>query len=157
MRVVLALLLVGASLDGRPALGRDIWLLVASWSSDMIDGRLSRSLNTDHTTWLGKNDVYIDMLVSVAVLFYLAVTGLLMLWLALLYLLIWGALFLRYGIPPLLAQLFQNPIYAYFVFLTVQAEPALLPWLLLWACVFLLLFWRRALELYYETVRSLRN
>ena len=123
----------------------------------MVDGRLSRSLKTDHSTWLGKNDVYVDMFVSAAILFYMTVSGLLALWLVLIYLLVWSVLFLRYGISPLFAQIFQNPIYAFFVFFTVKAEPWVLPWLLLWALVMLAFFWQRALELFNDTVRALRG
>ena len=152
-----AAVLVAAGLDGRADLDREIWWLVASWTTDMVDGRMSRSWSPDYQSWLGKNDVYIDMFVSVAALAYLALTGLLPLWLAIAYLLVWSALFLWKGIPALFAQVFQNPIYAYFVFVTIQNEPQVLPWLLLWALVGLLLFWRRLLELYNDTVRFLKS
>jgi cardiolipin synthase (CMP-forming) len=144
-------------MTGQTSLGRDIWLLMAAWTSDMADGRLSRFLKLDHSTWLSNNDVYVDMFVSAAILFYMTVSGLLALWLVLIYLVVWSMVFLRYGIPPLFAQVFQNPIYAFFVFFTVQAEPWVLPWLLLWAVVMLAFFWQRAVELYNNTVRKLRG
>lgn len=157
LRVVFAVILISTGLDGRANLSRDIWLLVASWTSDMVDGRLSRSLKIDHTTWLGKHDVYVDMFVSVAVLFYLTATRLLPLWLVLTYLLVWILIFVRFGIPPLAAQVFQNPIYAAFVFFTLQDAPHVLPWLLLWAAVSAAFFWRRILELYNDSVRTIRG
>jgi hypothetical protein len=157
LRVACAVAMAGSALAGRADLSRDIWLLVASWTTDMVDGRLSRSLSPGYSSWLGKNDVYIDMFVSLVVLFYLGVTGLLPLWAVLAYLLVWGVLFLWKGIPPLFAQVFQNPIYAYFVILTLQQAPQVLPWLLLWALVGLLLFGRRLVELYNDSVRFLRR
>lgn len=155
--MVCAVLLAGSGLDGRANLGRDVWLLVAGWTSDMVDGRLSRTLSPEHHSWLGKHDVYIDLFVSLVALFYLGVTGLLPVWATLGYLLGWGALFLWKGIPPLFAQVFQNPVYAYFLYHTLQQAPQVLPWLLLWALAALLLFWRRLVELYNDTVRYLRR
>ena len=157
LRVVLAVALIWIALSGRADLARDIWLLVISWSTDMVDGWLSRKLKVDQTSWLGKNDVYVDMFVSTAALFYLAVSAYLPLWLVILYLVVWGGLFLWRGIPPLFAQVFQNPIYACFLFFAIQAAPNVLPWLLLWALIGLLFFWRRVVELYNETVRFLRR
>jgi hypothetical protein len=189
LRLILALVLFGSGLiDGEAYLARDIWLLVIAWTTDMADGRISRSLKKEHrlvgvrivwpaavskkyeliqgivdkqksqnTSWLGQNDVYVDMIVSIAVLGYLTVTSLLPLWLSLAYLLIWGVLFLRWGVPDVFAQVFQNPIYAVFVFLTVQSEPAVLPWLLLWAAVALIFFWRRMLQLLKGLFRAVRR
>jgi hypothetical protein len=157
MRIVFAGMLAAAGLDGRADLGREVWLLVASWTTDMIDGRLSRTWLPDYHSWLGQQDVYIDMFVSLSALFYLVMTGLLPLWVALVYLLVWGVLFLLKGVPAFFAQVFQNPIYAVFVFLAVQAEPWVLPWLLLWALLSLLLFGRRLVEIYNESVRFLRR
>lgn len=156
-RVILGLFLAWSGLvDGRAALSRDIWILVLAWSTDMIDGRISRSLKTAHQTWLGRNDVYVDMFFSLTVLVYLTATGLLLPGIAVGYLLVWGALFLYWrAIPPLAAQVFQNPIYAYIVFLTFQSAPAVVPWLLLWAAVALLLFWRRMVELLRSVFGSL--
>lgn len=157
LRVACAVGLALSGIDGRPDLPRDIWLLVASWTTDMVDGRLHRMLSPNYHSWLGKNDVYIDMFVSMVVLFYLGTTELLPLWATLAYLVVWGVMFVWRGIPPLFAQVFQNPIYAYFVYQVVSREPQVLPWLLLWALVGLLLFWRRMLELYNDTVRFLRR
>jgi hypothetical protein len=189
LRIVLAVVLFGSGLiDGQATLGRDIWLLVIAWTTDMADGRIARSLKkeprlvglrlrwpaaltrrydaikgivvhqrTKNTSWLGQHDVYVDMFVSLAVLGYLAVTNLLPLWLPLAYLLIWSLVFLRWGIPDIFAQVFQNPIYAVFVFLTIQSEPAVLPWLLLWAGIALLFFWRRMLQLLKGLFGAIRN
>lgn len=111
----------------------------------------------NNTSWLGSHDVYVDMFVSLAVLGYLAVTSLLPLWLIIAYLLVWGVLFLRWGVPEIFAQIFQNPIYAAFVILTVQSEPAVLPWLLLWAGIALLFFWRRMVQLLKNLISTVRG
>lgn len=189
LRLVLAVVLFGSGLiDGKATLGRDIWLLVIGWTTDMVDGWLSRSLSREprlvglrlvlpdvltkkydaikgivvsqkikNTSWLGQHDAYVDMFVSVAVIGYMAVTGLLPLWLILAYLLLWSMLFLRWGIPEILAQVFQNPIYAVIVFLTVQSKPEVLPWLLLWAVIALIFFYRRMLQLLKSVFRSIRS
>jgi phosphatidylglycerophosphate synthase len=157
-RVFLGFFLLGAALlDGKAWLSRDIWILVLSWTTDMVDGWISRTLKTAHKTWLGKNDVYVDMFVSIAVLVYLGATGLLPLSILVIYLLVWSLVFWRWGIPAVLAQVFQNPIYLYFVFLTVQAEPSILLWLLLWGLAASVLFWRRGLELYRNLTQAAKS
>lgn len=156
-RGVLGLFLIGLGVvNGTAALAQDIWILVLAWTTDMLDGRISRSLHTDNQTWLGKNDVYIDLFVSLAVLGYLTLTGLLAAGIAVVYLLIWGAVFLRWGIPPMAAQVFQNPIYAFFVFLTVQSAPGVLPWLLVWAAAAMALFWRRWIQLMRNIFKTIK-
>ncbi len=158
LRLILGLVLLWSGLvDRKAALAQDIWTLVLAWSTDMVDGRISRSLKTDHKTWLGKNDVYVDMFFSVAVLCYMGATNLLPIALLIVYLLLWSAVFIRWGIPTILAQIFQNPIYAYFIFLTVQSAPSVLPWLLLWSLIALLIFWRRLFELLRNVISAVRG
>ena len=148
LRIILGFILIGSGIaNGAAAIAEDIWLLVASWSTDMVDGRLSRSLKTHGKTWLGRHDVYIDMFVSLAVLAYLTVTAILPLWIVLVYLLVWGAIFARFGRKEMFAQVFQNPIYLAFVVFTVIAQPAVLPWLLLWAFAAFIFFYKRMFEL----------
>jgi hypothetical protein len=147
-RVFLGLYLIWSGLvDGRAALAQDVWILVLAWSTDIVDGRISRTLSPGHQSWLGKNDVYVDMFFSVSVLVFLMITGLLPVEIGLVYMIVWGALMARWGIPPLFAQFFQNPIYAYFLILTALAAPWVFPWLLLWALVAALLFGTRMIEL----------
>jgi phosphatidylglycerophosphate synthase len=155
-RVLLGLFLAGSGvMSGKPALAQEIWILVVAWSTDMVDGRISRWSKNPRQTWLGKNDVYVDMFMAVTVLIYLVATGLLPIAIVGIYLLVWGALFWRWGIPPLFAQVFQNPIYAYFVVMTVIAAPFVLPWLLAWATASAALFWRRLLELAQSVFRAI--
>ena len=156
-RGVLGLMLVWlGAVNTTAALAQDIWILVLAWTTDMLDGRISRSLRTENQTWVGKNDVYIDLFVSLAVLAYLTLTGLLALGIAVAYLLVWGAVFLRWGMPPVAAQVFQNPIYAWFVFLAVRAAPEVLPWLLLWAAAAMALFWRRWVQLMRDLFKTVK-
>ncbi len=158
LRIVLGMILVGSGIvNGAGAIAADIWLLVASWSTDMIDGRLSRSLKTASQTWLGRNDVYVDMFLSLAVLAYLTVTAILPLWIALVYLLVWGAIFSRWGLKELFAQIFQNPIYLAFVVFTVMAQPAVLPWLLLWGFVAFVFFYKRMFELLHNMASAIKR
>ncbi len=155
LRIILGLtLFLSGFIDRQAELARDIWLLVLAWSTDMVDGRISRSLKTAGTTWLGKQDVYVDMFVSIMVLLYMAVTGLLGIVFILAYLLIWGVVFLRWGLRPQLAQVFQNPIYAIFVYFTLQSAPSVLPLLAIWASISLILFWRRVIELLKDLINS---
>lgn len=148
LRIILGFILIGSGIvNGAVAIAEDIWLLVASWSTDMVDGRLSRTLKTHGKTWLGRHDVYIDMFVSLAVLAYMTVTAVLPLWIVLVYLLVWGAIFARWGLKEMFAQIFQNPIYLAFVVFTVIAQPAVLPWLLLWAFAAFIFFYKRMFEL----------
>lgn len=147
-RILLAAGLILVALVERQAnLGRDIWLLVLAWTTDMLDGNLARRFGTVKRSWLGSADVYIDMFVALALMVYMLATGLVSLPLAVGYLLVWGIVFWRFGFPALLAQVFQNPIYAGFLVLTALHAPQVLPWLGLFTAVGLLLFWRRLAQL----------
>jgi phosphatidylglycerophosphate synthase len=152
---------LGFALAGTAVIGdsvtiwRDVWLLVLAWTTDIFDGHLARAFRVSGKSWLGSKDVFIDMFFSTTVLFYLTVTGLLPAVLALVYLAVWAGLFLKWGFLPMLAQVFQNPIYAAFVYFAVVAQPLIIIGLMLWALMSMIFFWRRALTLLQNGLHTL--
>jgi len=105
--------------QGRDSLPWAAVLLAADWTGDVLDGALARRSGIKHQTWVGAHDLEIDMAVSLGLLTYLIVAGLLSLPIALIYLLLWGAYFLRSGIPRSMGMLFQAPIYGWFIYISL--------------------------------------
>lgn len=91
-------------------------LLAADWTGDVLDGALAKRSRFQRQTWVGAHDLEIDMAVSLGLLVYLLVTGYVSIAVALIYLLLWGAYFLRSGIPRSMGMLFQAPIYGWFIY-----------------------------------------
>jgi hypothetical protein len=115
--------------QGRASLPWAAVLLAADWTGDVLDGALAKRSGIKQQTWVGAHDLEVDMAVSLGLLIYLLITGLLSLPVALVYLLLWGAYFFRAGIPRSLGMLFQAPIYGWFIYVTlVHANAAGLMW-----------------------------
>lgn len=91
------------------------WLLMASWTSDILDGGLARRSRRQAHTWIGDHDLEFDMLVSVGVFVYLAVSGFMPMWLVIAYPLAWALAFWHFGLLASLGKLFQAPIYGYLI------------------------------------------
>jgi cardiolipin synthase len=121
-------------IQGRASLPGAAVLLAADWTGDILDGALAKHSGIKQQTWVGAHDLEVDMAVSLGLLIYLLITGLLSLPVALVYLLLWGAYFFRCGIPRSLGMLFQAPIYGWFVYIAlVHASTAglmLVAWIL---------------------------
>ena len=49
-------------------------LLIFSWTSDVLDGILARRSKTSLQTWIGRNDLYMDMLVALSLLGYMTLS-----------------------------------------------------------------------------------
>jgi cardiolipin synthase len=134
-RLALALVLVGLGLaEGRGGLGLVACLMIADWTADCLDGAFARRSRVRAHTWIGDHDLAVDMAVSVGLLVYLLLAGLVDIRLACAYLVVWALLFRWWGMPPALGMLFQAPIYGWLIvsalILTPPAGGALVTWIL---------------------------
>lgn len=124
-RALIAFLLIWLG-EGQGAQGLSIaiWLMMADWIGDAVDGPISRRSSIKYHTWIGDHDLEVDMTVSIGLLIYLLQSGYLSIWVVIGYLLLWGLYFWRQnGIPRSEGMLFQTPIYAWFVYLALRDAP----------------------------------
>lgn len=120
--------------QGRASLPWAAVLLAGDWTGDVLDGFLAKRSRVKQQTWVGEHDLEIDMAVSLGLLVYLIITGLVSLPVGVIYLLLWGVFFLRSGFPRSLGMLFQAPIYGWFIYSalvhTTSAGLMLVAWVL---------------------------
>ncbi len=142
LRVFLAGVLVWLGFTQREVgLPLAAWLLIASWTSDSLDGPLARRSRVRYRTWVGDHDLQIDMLVAAGLLVYMAASGIVNQRVAALYLLIWILYFIRVGVPRSLGMLSQAPIYGWFIWTTLHQAPATGWWLVGWILAMLVITW----------------
>ena len=55
-------------LQGAEALPLVIWLTIAAWTSDVLDGTLARTSRRVRRTWVGEQDLIFDMVIGAALL-----------------------------------------------------------------------------------------
>lgn len=128
--VALVLIWLGSS-QGADGLPIAVWLMLADWTGDAIDGPISRRSSIRYHTWIGDHDLEIDMSVSIGLLFYLLQAGYFSIWIVVGYLLLWGVYFWRQGgIPHAPGMLFQTPVYTWFAYLALRDAPQI-GWLIL--------------------------
>lgn len=142
LRVFLAGVLVWLGFtQGEAGLPLAGWLLIASWTSDSLDGPLARRSRVRYQTWVGDHDLEIDMLVAAGLLIYMAAAGIVDQRVAALYLLIWILYIIRVGVPRSLGMLSQAPIYGWFIWTTLRQAPAIGWWLVGWILAMLVITW----------------
>jgi phosphatidylglycerophosphate synthase len=142
LRVILALFLAWLGFtQGDIAVPLAAWLLVASWTSDSLDGPLARRSRVRYHTWIGDHDLEIDMMVAGGLLIFMTAAGFVDPIVAALYLLFWSLYFIRSGVPRSVGMLFQAPIYGWFIWTTLnQAPPS--GWILVgWILTMLVITW----------------
>lgn len=109
LAVVLALL---GPLGGVQRLNAAAVLVLVAWTTDLFDGPLARRSGMVGQSWLGRNDLTIDIVLGMALLLYMAVIDMVPLCLALGHVALWGIVLWRYGrITKPLGAAFQGPIY----------------------------------------------
>ncbi len=102
-------------------------LMVINLTADSVDGPLARRSPGSPQTWIGANDLAVDMFVNAGVLGYLTAAGFIPWPISGLYLLIWAVLFWWRGGAFALGILFQVPIYVSFIYILLRdAAPAAL-------------------------------
>ncbi len=141
-RLGLAGLLVWLGLtQGAAAMPLACWLMVAAWTADSLDGPLARRSRVRYQSWIGDHDLWVDMAVSAGLLLYMAASGYVDLPAAAIYLLAWTLAFWRWGVPKALGELFQAPIYAWFIVLAIRHEPQAGLWLVGWILAAIVITW----------------
>jgi cardiolipin synthase len=143
-RVVIALLFVLIGYAQVPeGMSLGCMLLMLSWTSDLLDGGLARLSKQHKPTWIGDNDIHIDMAVAVGVLTYLALCGAVGYILAIVYGSAWIAIFVVFGLRSSLGKLFQAPIYGWFIWIALREAP-LFGWSIVdWILIAVIITWPR--------------
>lgn len=129
--------------QGDEGLPLAVWIMIADWSGDSLDGPIARRSRVYYHTWIGDNDLLVDMLVSAGLMVYMLGAGYVQLWLAGVYLLLWLLIFYRWGFASVLGMLFQAPIYGWFVWVAIREAPTLGMWLVVWILAAIVLTWPR--------------
>ena len=144
LRIALAFVfpIIGAEY-GVDALTLAIWVLLFSWITDALDGPLARRSSRQYHTWLGDNDLGIDMTVAFGLLIYMILSGYVTSMLGLIYIIVWGLYFLRFGVPRSLGMLAQAPIYLFFIWVAMTDAPDPGYWLLIFPVVITAITWPR--------------
>ena len=127
--------------QGQAGLPLAAGLLIASWTSDSLDGPLARRSRVRYRTWVGDHDLQIDMLVAAGLLIYMVAAGIVDQLVATLYLLIWVLYFIRTGVPRSLGMLCQAPVYGWFIWTALRQAPAAGLWLVGWILAMLVITW----------------
>jgi hypothetical protein len=105
---------------GSDALPAVAVLMVVNLTADSIDGPLARRSPDSPQTWIGKNDLAVDIFVNGGVMGYLTVAGLLPWQATALYVLLWALVFWWRGGAFALGIIFQVPIYASFIYVLLR-------------------------------------
>jgi len=129
--------------QGAAALPWVVWLMIADWTGDFLDGRIARRSRIGTHSWIGDHDLQVDMVVSLGLLIYLLGSGLTPPWLAVTYLMAWMLYFYQHGIPRTMGMLFQAPIYAWFIGVALFQVPNAGLWIVIWIVAVIILTWPR--------------
>lgn len=120
-----------------------VLIMLLAWTGDLLDGPLARRSRRRYHTWIGDNDLLVDMLVATGLLGYLTFAGYLVWPLTMLYLIGWGLFFQRWGVLREPGELYQAPVYGGFIYVALRDAPAAGRWLLVWIAAAILLTWPR--------------
>lgn len=144
VRVLLSptLILIGI-LEGSDGLPLAIGALIASWTSDALDGPIARRSRVKYHTWLGDHDLEVDMAVSIGLMIYMLLSGFVDLQVIGVYILLWILIFWRWGNMRSLGMLFQAPIYGYFIYISMRLAPAVGSWMIGWIVAVTIITWPR--------------
>ena len=144
LRVVLAFALPFIGLTyGADALPLAIWILFSSWVTDVLDGPLARRSSRQYHTWIGDNDLGVDMTVSLGLLIYMILSGFVTPLLGSLYIFAWGMYFWRSGLPRSMGMLMQAPIYFFFIWVAMTEAPNPGYWLVIYLLLITAITWPR--------------
>ncbi len=119
-RFLLALVIFWLGLEvGQSALPTVTLVLVLGWVSDLLDGALARRALKRRHTWLGDNDLSVDVCVALGLLYYLTLSRYVSPAVALSYVLIAGALIWHFR-SRALAMAAQAPVYVILLYLALR-------------------------------------
>ena len=142
VRIALAFILPWLGLaHGAAGLPTAVWLMIADWTGDCLDGPIARRSRVNYHTWVGDHDLEVDMAVATGLLAYLVFAGLVDVRLAGIYLLICALTFWRWGVPKALGMLVQAPIYGWFIWVALRDAPASGRWIVGWILAAIVVTW----------------
>ena len=144
IRVLLSptLILLGI-LEGSEGLPLAIGAMIASWTSDALDGPIARRSRVKYHTWLGDHDLEVDIAVSIGLMIYMLLAEFVDLQVVGVYILLWVLIFWRWGNMRSLGMLFQAPIYGYFIYISMRLAPLVGGWMIGWIVAVLIITWPR--------------
>ena len=144
IRASLGLFLVWLGFSRGPdSLPQSIFVMLLCWAGDFLDGKLARMNRPLRRNWIGDNDLFWDVIVSLGLGAYLVGAGFAGWIVACVYLAVWGILLWRFGFDENLLMLVQAFIYFYFIWVALSFAPQYGRWLIVLLAVILLLNWRR--------------
>ena len=128
-----------------------VFLLMAGWTTDILDGRVARWAKKKWDRpegWIGKNEIRFDSLMLVGLLAYLGGVHLLPLWLAISY----GTLLFFLAVNPQssykITFVFESfATIATFLFVVIVAGKPVIGYVGIWGTLLLIYDWRRAMQL----------
>jgi phosphatidylglycerophosphate synthase len=129
--------------EGAEALGLVVWLMIADWGGDLVDGMLARRSRTSYHTWIGDHDLEVDMAVSAGLLVYMIGAGFFSLLNAAFYLVFWAVIFWRFGFQHALGMLIQAPVYGWFIWIAIITPPHVGWWIVAWITTAIVITWPR--------------
>lgn len=130
-------------MQGERAFPLIVLLVLLDWTGDFVDGGIAHRSRYPRRTWIGDNDLYIDLLVSLCLGIYLLEAGFISFRFVGLYLLGWALILWRFGADRNLLMLVQAPIYLYFILIAFRLVPEFGNWLVIWVLVATAINWRR--------------
>ena len=143
---------------GSTSLPQAILVMMLCWTGDMLDGKIAPLNKPPRHNWLGDNDLYIDVFVSLGLGAYLVGAGFVSWQFACLYLVGWGLLIWRFGPDHNLLMLVQAFIYGYFVWVAISVVPQTGRWLVAWILFAVMVNWRRfATRVVPEFIRGMKE
>lgn len=115
-RLLLALVLVLFGLGVGTGSITDAGLVVlVAWTTDLLDGPLARRSGVSRQTWVGRNDLYIDISFGLALLGFMCSVNLVHPLSALAFVLVWAVVVYIFGhLTKPLGALLQGPVYVWF-------------------------------------------
>jgi len=138
--IAVAVAWLGAT-RGAEALPLVTALTILNWSGDATDGVIAGRSRNKRVTWIGRNDLLVDITFSIGLLFYLASASYLPWQLVGGFLIIWTIVVLRYGYGLLLGQLLQAPIYGWLIWITFSRSMEQFWWITGWIVLATVLSW----------------
>lgn len=129
--------------QGAEGLGLVVYIMLADWIGDVLDGALARRSSSQRQTWIGTHDLEVDITVSAGLLGYMLGAGFVDWRLAVGYLILWILIFWHWGYDRSLGMLVQAPIYLGFIYWAIREPPNTGWWLIVFVAFVVIITWPR--------------
>jgi len=140
-RGLVAVVILGLGFAGARALEAVILLTILGWTTDILDGRLARKYHKP-PTWIGEREFLFDMVMVFSGLCYLVMSGLINVWLALVYIAI-AAVCIAFSRSKMITMSFATPLVALPLIVASFKAPRAALWYVIWIAGALILDWPR--------------